>query len=34
MLWGLFARFGELDRPGALFAGVDLEKAGAVEAAG
>ena len=30
---GLFAGFGQLHGPGALFAGIDLEEAGAVEAA-
>src|SRR6202046_5797965 len=30
---GLFAGFGQLHRPGALLAGVDLEEAGAVETA-
>src|SRR5712675_1557182 len=30
---GLFAGFGQLHRPGALFSGVDLEKASAVETA-
>src|ERR1700733_9860657 len=33
-LYGLLARFGQLHGPGALFAGIDLEKAGAVVTAG